>query len=105
MALRLKTLHAVGNQGELVLLRFVPSEHNVLAWDKLKKLVCPLDDGGKMSEALCGYSLDPDRSPPFIAVPGLHRSLAQNFIHVNDDSYLLSVADLVDIGDDQKYVP
>jgi hypothetical protein len=85
----LRTFDAVGNDGEFILPRLVPSEHHVLAWDKLKKLMLSLNDAGKMGEALCGHALNLDGPPPYFGVPGLHGSLAQRFIHVTDNSHRL----------------
>jgi hypothetical protein len=48
----------------------------------------------KMDEAFFGPAFNPDRSPPFIAVPGLHGSLAQKFIHASDNRHLLFSATL-----------
>jgi hypothetical protein len=84
---RLRTLHTVGNDREFILLRLVPSEPYVLAWDKLTKLIRLRGDTRKVGEALCGHALNLDRSPPFFAVPGLHGSLAQRFIHGTDNSH------------------
>ena len=88
----LVALDAVGNEGEFVLLRLVPSEHHVLAWNKFKKLIRPRNDARKMGEAFCGHALDLDRPPPFFAVPGLHRSLAQGRIHVTAYIHLAGIA-------------
>ena len=96
--LLLGTLHTVGNDGEFILLRLVPGEPYGLAWDKLKKLIRPLDDARKMGEAFCGHTFNLDGSPPFFAVPGLHGSLAPGFIHVTDDSRLVPLATLCRLG-------
>lgn len=62
--LPLRTLHTVGNDGEYVLRRLVPGEPYGFAWDKLKKLIRPLDDTRKMGEAFCGHTINWDGSHP-----------------------------------------
>lgn len=58
----LGTLQTVGNDGEFILLRLVPGEPYGFAWDKLKKLIRPLDDArqwAKHSAATPSTWMDP----------------------------------------------
>lgn len=103
--LRLGTFDTDCNVEKFILLRLVPGELYGFAWDKLKKLIRPLDDARKMGEAFCGHTFNLDGSPPFFAVPGLHGSLAPRFIHVTDDSHLVPLATLCPLGGTVSHFP